>query len=275
MFDGRRTDAVNDRLLKVEGAGNDFLLGTGRWAERLAADPELVRRLCRRRVGIGADGTLALFPEEPGVARLLYRNSDGSEAAFCANGTRCAARAAAELLGLGSPLVVRTAWAEIAAEVAGEEVTLVLPAPPAAPTTLELETPNRTWRAWLLEVGVPHLVVPFDGQLDALDLAETAPALRAHRRLGPDGANVSFASGAVPGHLQVRSWERGVEAETLSCGSGVVAAALVWMEQSGARRLVCATRSGQDLTVEATGEPPVCGCRLTGPAHFVADITPA
>ncbi len=274
MLDGGRADAVSDRLIKVEGAGNDFLLGTGSWAERLAADPDLVRRLCRRRLGVGADGTLALFPERSGAVRLIYRNSDGSEAAFCANGTRCAARAAVELLGLGSPLVVRTAWADISAEVAGTEVTLVLPTPPAAPTMLKLETTPRTWHAHLIEVGVPHLVVPFDGKLDALELAEVAPPLRAHPHLGPGGANVCFVAAAGAGRLEVRSWERGVEAETLSCGSGVVAAALVWMTESGGRRLVCATRSGQDLTVEAMGEPPLCGVRLTGPAHFVAEVIP-
>lgn len=274
MLDGGRPNAVTDRLLKVEGAGNDFLLGTGGWAERLAADPDLVRRLCRRRLGLGADGTLAVFSGESGVARLVYRNRDGSEAAFCANGTRCAARAAVELLGLRSPLVVRTAWAEVAAEVTGDVVTLVLPAPPAAPARLELETPQRTWRAWLLEVGVPHLVVPFDGSLGDLDLAEVAPPLRAHPRLGPAGANVTFLAEEGPGRLDLRSWERGVEAETLSCGSGVVAAALVWMEKRGVRSLVCATRSGQELSVEAAGDPPLCGSRLTGPAHFVAEITP-
>jgi diaminopimelate epimerase len=265
---------VSGRLLKVEGAGNDFLLGTGVWAERLATDAEVVRLLCRRRLGVGADGTLALFGDEPGVVRLVYRNSDGSEAAFCANGTRCAARAAVELLGLPASLVVRTAWAEVPAEVVGETVTLVLPAPPAAPATLELKTSQRTWRAWLLEVGVPHLVVPFEGSLGSLDLAAVAPPLRAHSQLGPGGANVSFVAAVGPGRLDVRSWERGVEAETLSCGSGVVAAALMWMPQAGGRRLVCATRSGQDLTVEAVGEPPVCSSRLTGPAHFIADITP-
>lgn len=259
-------------LYKVEGAGNDFLLGTGAWADRLASDPALVRRLCRRRLGLGADGTLAVFAEEGSAVRVVYRNSDGGEAAFCANGARCAARAGVQLLEKPAELVVRTAWQDIPAEVHGSLVTLDLPAPPAAPERLQLETAGRQWEAWAVEVGVPHLVVPVAGDLGELEVERWGPLLRAHPDLGPEGANVSFVA-ATPGGAAVRSWERGVEAETLSCGSGVVATALVWMAGHDLGTLTCSTRSGQALTVDALGTPPLCRARLTGPAHFLARIT--
>jgi diaminopimelate epimerase len=263
---------VTDLLLKVEGAGNDFLLGVGEWAGRLADDEALVVRLCRRRLGLGADGTLAVFPRGDNAVRVVYRNADGSRAAFCANGTRCAARAGAELLGLGPELDVITDWATLPAVVEGDRVTLELPPPPASSQELNLEASGRTWRCWLLEVGVPHLVVQVEAGLGDLDLERLAPPLRAHPQLGPGGANVNFVTDCGADQIAVRTWERGVEGETLSCGSGVVAAGLVWMARRRAPRLTAATRSGEDLVVEAVGEPPECASRLKGRARFLARL---
>ncbi len=264
---------MKDLLLKVEGAGNDFLLGTGRWAERLAAEPGLAARLCDRHRGVGADGTLAVLPAGEGRLHLHYRNSDGSEASFCANGTRCAARAAVEYLGLCSPLVVLTGWGPVPAEVAGETVTLRLPPVDRKPRPVELEAGWLSWRGWLLEVGVPHLVLPVE-DLAGLDLAAVGPPLRSHPALGPGGANVNLVEAAGDGRWSVRSFERGVEAETLSCGSGVVAAGLCLAGAGGGGRLVFATRSGDELVVEVPGDPVGGPCRLTGPARFVAEIRP-
>ena len=149
---------MSDLLLKVEGAGNDFLLGIGRWADRLGSGPALVRRLCDRRHGIGADGTLALTAAGPGRVCLRYRNADGGEARFCANGTRCAARAAVELLGCFSPLTVATGWGEIPARVAGAAVSLELPPPEAPPCRPRLTAGSAAVGVDRDERGVPHPV---------------------------------------------------------------------------------------------------------------------
>jgi len=103
---------VRSEIYKLEGAGNDFVLGVGAWAGRLDSEPDLVRRLCDRRRGIGADGTLALEAVATDRVRLGYRNADGGEAVFCANGTRCAARAAVELLPMAPavPLEPRSSF---------------------------------------------------------------------------------------------------------------------------------------------------------------------
>jgi diaminopimelate epimerase len=260
-----------DALLKVEGAGNDFVLGVGSWARRLADDGDIVRRLCDRRRGIGADGALALFPRAGSRFRLAHRNADGSPSAFCANGTRCAARAAVELYGASSEMVIATGWVEIPAAVGPEAVTLELP--PTGPIAeVRLETRDRTWSGWTVEVGVPHLVLLVSG-LDDLDVAAVAGPLRRHPSLGDSGANVHLVEPRDDA-IAIRSMERGVGHEVWCCGSGAVASALVTMATSGSRRLTVRPRSGDRLTVAALGEPPSSATRLTGPARLVAGIEP-
>ncbi|MEJ2190629.1 MAG: diaminopimelate epimerase [Acidobacteriota bacterium] len=265
---------MSSALWKVEGAGNDFLLGTGSWAERVAAEPDLAVRLCDRRRGVGADGVLALEPVEDGRVRLVYRNADGSLAPFCANATRCAARAAVELLSAPPHIVVETGWGAIPAQVNGTEVTLELPAPGVPPRRLAIAIPAAVGDLWLAEIGVPHLIVPVEG-LAGIDLESIAPPLRRHPALGEAGANVDFFEMTDPGHVSIRTWERGVEGETLACGSGAVAVGLFLMSEHGARRLVFKPRSGDRLVVEALGEPPDCPVHLIGPARLVAAIDPA
>jgi len=263
---------VNSRLLKVEGAGNDFLLGTGTWARRLAADAALVTRLCDRRRGVGADGILAVFVEDKGAIRLVHHNADGSSSAFCANGTRCAARAAVDLLGCGAELIVATGWTDIPATVTRESVTLRLPSPDQ-PSELTLESEGRSWPGRRLVVGVPHLVVPLpDLGSPAIDRAGLA--LRSHPDLGSAGANVHFVQATNDGTLNIRSFERGVETEVLCCGSGVVAAALLTLAQTGAHTITVLPKSGDRLEVETLGRPPTGPSRLTGPARLVAEIEP-
>jgi len=261
-------------LYKIEGAGNDFVLGVGAWARRFDGEPDLVRRLCDRRRGIGADGTLALEAVGNDRVRLGYRNADGSAGDFCANGTRCAARAAVELLDCGPKVVVETGWAEVPAEVDGSRVSLELPPPESGPQYPEIAAPAGASALCLMEIGVPHLVAATEGLAD-LDLSLIAPPLGHHPVLGREGANVSFHTVAADGAVRVRTYERGVEAETLSCGSGMVAVALVVMAESEMDRVELVPRSGDRLLVEALGKPPVCATRLTGPTRFVAAIDPS
>jgi diaminopimelate epimerase len=265
---------VRSGLFKVEGAGNDFLLGIGSWSERLAQDGDLVRRLCHRRLGVGADGTIALAAEGADRVRLVHRNADGGEAVFCANGARCAARAAVELLGCEKRLVVETAWRPIPAEVDGHQVTLDLPAPDEPPRHPAITASGSMTDHRLLSVGVPHLVVSA-GEIRNLDLPAIAPHLRSHEALGPEGANVNFYEVESDGVVRVRTWERGVEGETLACGSGLVAVALLVMAAHDLRRVVLLPASGDRIMVEALGEPPNCPTRLTGPTRVIAEIEPS
>ena len=264
---------MTPRLVKVEGTGNDFLLGGGRWAGRLAEDASLVRALCDRRRGIGADGVLALTVRSADRVRVVHRNADGSEAPFCGNGTRCAARASVELFGCAPDLVVETDWCAVPAEVRGSWVTLLLPPPAMPPRRLQVDVAGSTVEGYALEVGVPHLVVPVPDPAE-IEIDRVAPPLRNHAELGPGGANVDLVAEGGPEPVAIRTWERGVESETLSCGSGVVAAALVLMTKRGVRRLQLRPTAGDVLVVEALGEPPMCGVRFTGATRIVAEVEP-
>jgi len=260
------------RFAKLHGAGNDFLVFDGKERPELESRLEaLVARLCHRRTGLGADGVLLLVPEGSARARVRYWNADGSGAAFCANGTRCAARFAAAVWGW-KEMVLGTGYAPIPAMVEGSQVALDLPAPELVSPPLDLAIGGEAFGARFLVIGVPHVVVPVGWEdFWQRPLAPLAPALRSHGDLGPGGANVNFVLGLGTGRLAVRSWERGVEGETLSCGSGDVAAALVDAEGSGTAIVSVRTASGRELTVEVLGVPPRCPVRLRGPAEWVAD----
>jgi diaminopimelate epimerase len=262
---------VTDVLVKVDGAGNDFLLGTGHWGRRLAHDAGLVQALCDRRRGVGADGALGLERLTADRVHLEYRNADGGLAEFCANGTRCAARAAVELLGCRPELVVETGWVDVPATVTDRQVTLRLP-PVGPPQEMEVALDDRRHTAYRVVVGVPHLVVPVDDP-GVWVLERVAPPVRRDPRLGPGGANVHLM--AVGGdRVTVRSYERGVEAETLCCGSGVVAAGLMCLAETGRDRVIVRPRSGDELEVSVAGPAFGGPVHLTGPTRMVARLDP-
>jgi diaminopimelate epimerase len=266
------------RFAKLHGAGNDFLLFDGRDDPLLeSALPAIVPRLCERRLGVGADGVLLLLPREDRAVRLLYWNRDGSPAAFCANGTRCAARYAAERWGWPA-VTIDTGHATVAATVCGADVTLHLPPPEVVQPWRRLAAAAETVACRYLVVGVPHLVVPVDWpDFWQRPLAPLAPALRAHPALPAGGANVHFVQRPAAGPLAIRSFERGVEGETLSCGSGVVATALIAAAEGWRRSPVeLLTASQRVLTVRPEGTPPACPVSLIGPAEWVCegDVAP-
>jgi diaminopimelate epimerase len=261
------------RFAKLHGAGNDFLLFDGRGAPALeAALPPVVAPLCNRRVGVGADGVLLVVPAGEGVVRLAYWNADGSPAAFCANGTRCAARFVAERWGWRAP-VIETGHAAVPAEVGGAEVTLRLPAPEEVRPWGELAVDGVPHRCRYLVVGVPHLIVPVEWEdFRTRPLVPLASALRSHPGLPAGGANVTFVRRSAEGALEARSYERGVEGETLSCGSGVVAAGLVAVAEGwSAAPVALMTASGRTLVVAPEGAAPACPSRLTGPAEWICE----
>ncbi len=263
------------RFAKLHGAGNDFLLFDGSERPDLAnALRTSVPRMCHRRFGVGADGVLVVTPTAAASARVEYWNSDGSEARFCANGTRCAASFAAARWGWHEMTLV-TGYAAVPASVEGERVVLRLPEPDGVQPWRDLAAPGGAVAGRFLVVGVPHLVVRVEWpDFWQRPLAALAPALRAHPELPPGGANVSFAAVTGPRALAVRSWERGVEGETLSCGSGDAAAALVALGDGWvAAPVEVATASGRVLTVEPLGSPPRCPVRFAGPAEWVAEGT--
>ncbi len=269
--------AIPEHFVKMAGGGNDFLLFEADGRALLDEDRNRIARLCRRGLSVGADGALFLSGGEHGRIHLDYYNADGGLASFCANGTRCAARyAVTRRLAADQELVLETGWGNIGARVSGESVTLALPdvIAPDEPILLEPKSPNPTAglppKGTPIHVGVPHLVIFVGDDLATLPIERLGPPLRRHPLL-PEGANVNFVRVAGPQRLEVRTWERGVEAETLSCGSGVVASALVAAVLDHAELpITCATKSGVDLVVSARREGDVfAAIRLLGDAREI------
>ena len=263
--------SLPSRFMKMAGGGNDFLVFEADGRSLTDEDRARLALVCRRGLSVGADGALFLSRGEKGRVRVDYLNADGGAASFCANGTRCAARYAVRHgLATGKGVVLETGWGAIEARVNGENVTLSLPtvSPPEDPVPISGRGLPPT--AIPMKVGVPHLVVFVRGDLGKLAIDRFGPPLRRHPRL-PEGANVNFVRAGGENRIDVRSWERGVEAETLSCGSGVVAAAIAAGRQGMATSPVtCGTRSGVDLVVEFRDEGGViAGVRLTGDAREV------
>ena len=206
---------------KLTGAGNDFILIDNRKGDLPLPVSELAQRLCHRRKSIGADGLLLMEPSRKAHFKILYYNSDGSHAALCLNGARCAARFAFQKVIASRKMKIETEAGVYGAEILAQDVRLTFPPYPVRIREVDV----RQGPAWLVDVGVPHLIVPADGALFRMEhFVEEARALRFHPALAPEGANVNFAAALEPGVLAMRTYERGIEDEVLSCSSGSWAA---------------------------------------------------
>src|SRR5580765_4611975 len=208
-------------FLKMHGAANDFVVIDHR-RPFLPDDPgPLVRALCDRRRGVGADGVLLLEDQAGLDFTMRYWNSDGRPAEFCGNGARCLARYALDL-GLGRERRVRFATdagvmeARGAPHGGGIELEFGRVESPEAPR--ELAASGRSFRGRLVRPGVPHFVVPVE-RVEWVPVKEWGAARRHHPAFEPAGANVDFVARLGPGRVAMRTYERGVEDETMACGS--------------------------------------------------------
>ena len=263
------SDQDGTPFLLVSGAGNDFIA----LVEHPAPAAETIRAWCRRGVSVGADGLFTLHRIARERYALDYANSDGARAALCLNAARCAARLAFEQEPDARNLTIETGAGDLIAEPVDDTRTAVRVPPPAAGRRMELHANGQDVPGWRIEAGVPHFVLWWQGDLDEAPVASLGPLLRAHSDLGPDGANVHFVDLDPPGRFRIRSFERGVEAETLACGTGVVAAAACGIAEGRlSLPVVAATRSGFELRLEAATDGPdgLGRWRLSGDARIVA-----
>ncbi len=253
----------------MHGAANDFVVIDHRENFLPVELEALVRRLCDRRRGVGADGVLLLERDGELDFAMRYFNADGRRAEFCGNGARCLARLALDLgLGCGGRVRFRTDAGIKAARRAGEANGIELEFGRVEPAgeRLTLEAVGRAFEGLLLVPGVPHFVVPVE-RVEWVPVAEWGAALRHHPRLGPNGANVDFVARLDPGRIAMRTYERGVEAETLACGSGAIASAL-WAAGQGQRAPVrVVTAGGDELQVTFRETARGHEASLCGPAE--------
>lgn len=245
---------------KYQGAGNDFIMVDGRAAVLDPADFELVRRLCDRRYGVGADGLILVLPHESADFEMRYFNADGRLGSMCGNGGRCAAHYARRR-GMAGPRPSFLAYDGLhAAEVEGDTVRLRL---------ADVRGHRIVEGHYALDTGSPHYVV-FARDIDRIDVAEEGRKWRRSPLFAPGGTNVDFVE-ATPEGLAVRTFERGVEEETWACGTGVTAAAIASALKTGAAAGPVRVRArGGELKVdfEVRGAL-VTNIWLTGPATFV------
>ncbi|MEZ5332125.1 MAG: diaminopimelate epimerase [Thermoanaerobaculia bacterium] len=254
---------------RLSGGGNDFLAFTGAEA---AGEEATVRAWCTRGLSLGADGIFVLSREGEAI-RMEYRNADGRPADLCLNGTRCAVRLAAELGWMEEETTVLTGAGPVRGRLAGEDrVALELPPPEAPPARRTLTLPEGTFEGWSVHVGVPHWVLEWPATLADAPVAALGPALRHHPDHGLSGANVDFVRVPGPHRLEIRSFERGVEAETLACGTGVLAAVAAAVAAARLELPVTAlTAGGFELTVEGKAAGGRVGrWSLAGDARIVA-----
>jgi len=240
---------------KMSGLGNDFIL-IDNFEGRLREDPaDLARRLCPRRVSVGADGLVVLEPDDEVDFRWRFHNSDGSEAEMCGNASRCAAKLAVRLGRAGEKLAFRTLAGIIRAEVSGDRVKVELPRPERLRRGISLALDSASLQADFIVAGVPHAVVLVE-DLEAVDVAGLGAQIRYHAQFAPAGTNADFISLLGPDWLGLRTYERGVEDETLACGTGAIASALL----AHLRGLVASptrvrVRSGEELVIHYAANP--------------------
>lgn len=257
-------------FFKMSGSGNDFVfVDTRREGAGSLASPEVIGAICSRGIGIGADGVCFLEESDTATIRLVYINADGSRADLCGNATLCTARLARELGIVASrEFTIETDSGVLAARFKGENPEIdLLPVQEIRPDA-RIPLTSGEQRIGFALAGVPHLVIPVE-DLEAVDVVGRGRPLRSHPSLKA-GANVNFVREAPDGSFQYRTYERGVEAETLACGTGAVATAVLLRNWGLAKDPVrLRTRSGKDLTVRLSGPLESTTPSLSGEAQLV------
>jgi diaminopimelate epimerase len=241
-------------FFKMTGTGNDFIVIDNR--QRLIDSDrcqDFVRGICRHKLSVGADGVILIENDSEVDFRWRFFNADGSEPEMCGNGARCAARFAFLTGIVDKPrMAFRTLAGIIKAELLDVKVKVQMTTPHGLLTDLKTEAAGRSFDLDFINTGVPHAVwfAEDEKELESADVQHWGNALRFHSRFQPAGTNVDFVYVRDPKYIVVRTYERGVEGETLACGTGAIASVLI----SAARDLVVSpvevmTRSGEMLTI--------------------------
>jgi diaminopimelate epimerase len=263
---------------KMHGAANDFVVIDHRRPFLPPSLESVVARLCDRRRGVGADGVLLLEADPEHDFAMRYFNADGLPADYCGNGARCLARLALDL-GLGSRdgrVRFRTEAGVQDARRApeGRGIEVHFGTVPSDGEACEVEAAGRTFHGRVLRPGVPHFVTPVE-RVEWVPVKEWGAALRHHPRFLAAGVNVDFVAPLKAGRVAMRTYERGVEGETLACGSGAIATALWAASRGEASPIGVMTAGGDELVVSFERTGAGYDVRLTGPAEvaFVGEWT--
>lgn len=263
------------KFWKMNGAGNDFVMLDNRDLS-LKLSKDEIAKLCDRHRGVGADGMLAVEPPSNGADwKMRYYNADGGEAEMCGNGARCFARYVNMLHGNALAGVnFETLAGDIGADFVGEQVRISMSEPHGLKLNQTLNVDDTTLQVHSVNTGVPHAVV-FVDDLDKVDVLRLGAGLRYHEAFAPKGSNANFVKVLGPGSIAIRTYERGVEGETLACGTGMVACALVYHELYHVPAPISVLVKGGDtlrIGFEKSGST-YKNVTLHGPADFVFEGT--
>jgi diaminopimelate epimerase len=242
------------RFVKMCGSGNDFILVDNRAGSLDESNlPGLIAAICRRRLSVGADGVILIEGSKTADFRWRFFNADGSSAEMCGNGARCAARFACRLGICGPQVRFETEAGLVEARVEGVRVKVKMTDPQDLRLDIRIDLASGALTASSINTGVPHVVVLGAG-IEDLDVAGLGREIRFHPQFAPAGTNVDFIGPEAPGAIAIRTFERGVEGETLACGTGAVAGALVAACKLGlASPVRVHTAGGEVLTVYFDG----------------------
>lgn len=256
---------------KMHGAGNDFILVDDRDGCFPDQNADTIAAICSRRTGIGSEGLILIQVSDTADFRMRFFNPDGNEVAMCGNGARCVARLAYDIGAAGATMTIATRAGKLSAVIRDEDVQITMPPPSGCQPDQALELPSGEMIQYdFLNTGVPHVIVLSDS-LEHYSVVDVGSAIRHHAAFSPEGTNANFVEVQSENAIRVRTYERGVENETLACGTGIVAAAVAATLYHGLRAPVSAqAQNGDTLVVDFSVENGnVQGLTLTGPAVYV------
>ena len=260
------------KFTKMHGAGNDFILIDDRAGNIPWEDHFLMAALATRRVGVGCEGIILIQRSDKADFRMCFLNPDGTEVEMCGNGARCAAAFAHAIGASGKALTMETLCGLVDAQVNGNSVCVWMPEPAGKSCAVDIgiDGEPEPVRGHFISVGVPHFVVPVPN-VSAVDVEALGRKIRLHPEFAPDGTNVDFVTFRQPNRMTMRTYERGVEAESGACGTGAVACSVVGVETNGLTLpATVKTSLGYELTIDGDWRHNKCtGLTLLGPVKIV------
>jgi diaminopimelate epimerase len=237
---------------KMVAAGNDFVVIENKLRPAGCRLQNFAREICNRKYGVGADGLLVYEKSRVADVKMRIFNPDGSEPDMCGNGARCFSLfVSAKRKAKTAKLKIETKSGIVDAQVHRELVKVKLTNPKTIKLNIPIQINNRTLRVNFINTGVPHVVIFVQG-LDNIDVLSLGRQIRYHQRFAPKGTNVNFVEVTGKSQIKLRTYERGVEDETLACGTGSTAAALITSQKLNlvnSRKINVFTKSGEALKI--------------------------
>jgi len=245
------------KFSKYQGTGNDFVMVDDRLLSFPTANLSVIQKICHRKYGVGSDGLILIQADSEADFYMNFFNPDGSQS-YCGNGSRCAVHFANTIGAIGNTCTYRA--------IDGLHQGQILKNGWVETSILPVSEIKKIEEDYFINTGSPHLIL-FSDNIEEIDIIEPARKIRYDARYSPGGTNVNFVERLNSSSIRMRTYERGVEDETLSCGTGVTAAALAVMKESG---IISVETRGGKLQVEATKTTTGFEhIKLSGPAELV------